>query len=401
MRATPYRLLAGANVYWFGLAMLFDGLTTLYLPHELLARAGPAGAATPLGLATFAGILIGMAVQPAAGLFSDRRDASRRGPMLVGTGVALLGLAVMGLGSGVMALLGGYIVAMIAANVAQAGQQALVPDQVPAAWRGRAAGIKGFLDVGGASAAFLLLAGLLGAGQARAALLILGTALAATLALALLLLPARRAQAQPVRSIGLPEGFVRILVARFLFLLGIYAVGRFFVLFMADRLRLGADAAAGEAGLQLAILALLSAAASIPAGWAADRYGRRPLMVWGALVGSIAIGLLLAATSAAAILLFGSLMALGSAAFGAGSWALLTDVTPSGEAGRLMGLGNLATAGAAAVAGLAGPIIDAANAYGAGAGFVAVLTFAALAALAACALSLSLPDMQRRHPDAA
>lgn len=395
----PYRLLAAVSVYWFGLSMLFDGLTALYLPHELLGRTDSAGSATLLGLVTFAGIILGTAAQPLAGALSDRGGADRRVLMVSGTLLAAVGLFVLGLG-GVLALVAGYLLAVIAANVAQAGQQALVPDHVPAIWRGRAAGIKGFLDVGGASVAFLVLAALLSGGRATMALVLLGIGLVATLALALVLLPSA-APARAAKRPKIPIGFARILAARFLFLLGIYVVGRFFVLLMADRLRLGADAAAGHAGLQLAILALVTAAASIPAGWAADRYGRRALMVGGAAVGALGIGLLAAANDAAAILLFGGLMAIGSAAFGAGSWALLTDVTPSSDAGRLMGIANLSTAGAGATAGLAGPIIDAGNAIRPGAGFVIVLALSAATALASGILSLRLPLTEWRQPRAA
>jgi MFS family permease len=394
-----YRLLAAVSVYWFGLSMLLDGLTALYLPHELLARADGRGSATLLGLITFGGIFLGMAAQPLAGTLSDRGWADRRALMTAGGGLAVLGLLLMGIGGG-LALLAGYLLAIVAANVGQAGQQALVPDRVPHTWRGRAAGVKGLLDVAGASASFVLLAALLGAGQRTGALVLLAACLLGTLAAALALLPrdaAPHAQA-PAR---IPVLFGRILAARFLFLLGIYMVGRFLVLFVADRLGLGADAAAAQAGLVLAMLALLSAVASIPAGWAADRFGRRATMVGGAAVGATGIALLAIAGDAAGILLFGGLMAIGSSAFGAGSWALLTDVTPGSDAGRLMGIANVATAGAAGVAGLAGPMIDTANAIRPGAGFVALLALSAVCALAGGRLSLGLGVDERRQLDAA
>jgi len=59
-----------------------------------------------------------------------------------------------------------------------------------------------------------------------------------------------------------------------LFLLGTYAVGRFFLYFVADRLGIPRLQAADEAGSLLAGLALATALASPAAGWLADRHGR-------------------------------------------------------------------------------------------------------------------------------
>ena len=44
------------------------------------------------------------------------------------------------------------------------------------------------------------------------------------------------------------------------------------------------------------------------------------------------------------------------------NWALATDLIPQDEAGKYLGLSNIATAGAGAVSRLAGPMIDGLNA---------------------------------------
>ena len=77
--------------------------------------------------------------------------------------------------------------------------------------------------------------------------------------------------------------------------------------------------------------------------------------------------------------MFGGLMALGSAAFAAANWALTADVVPPAEAARFFGLANFGTAGAAAAAGLFGPVVDWANAIGPGAGYGYTLLFVASA----------------------
>jgi MFS family permease len=88
------------------------------------------------------------------------------------------------------------------------------------------------------------------------------------------------------------------------------------------------------------------------------------------------------------VLAFGALMAVGSAAFGSASWAMLADLTRSAHAGQLMGLANVGTAGAAAAAGLFGFVVD-------GAGFDPAFALAAVSSLAGGALAWTLGDAHR------
>ena len=160
------RLLIGVNVFWLALSLLVDGLNTLVLPHRLLALVGEAHQATVLGLITFVGLAVGAAVQPIAGAMSDRSRPrwGRRGAIGLGVLLALPSLALFGLAGGVIAALLGYLLVQIAASVAQAGQQALLPDLIATDRRGIAAGIKGFMDVIGATLGFVILGWLLGDG---------------------------------------------------------------------------------------------------------------------------------------------------------------------------------------------------------------------------------------------
>jgi MFS family permease len=170
-----------------------------------------------------------------------------------------------------------------------------------------------------------------------------------------------------------------LIASRFFFLLGTYAVGRFFLFFVADRLALDPNDAAAQAGALLGGLGLTTALGALPAGWAADRIGRVPLMVAGAGLSATGVLLLTTASSSTTILLFGGLMALGSAAFSAANWALTADLAPPVEAARFMGLANVGTAGAAAAAGLFGPLLDWANGRDPGSGYTALFVLAAVA----------------------
>lgn len=173
--------------------------------------------------------------------------------------------------------------------------------------------------------------------------------------------------------------FLRLLVARFFFLLGIYATGRFLLFFISDRLGLQATQAVTQAGNILAVLALITILASPIAGWLADRIGRIPLMVAGSVLGTASALMLIWAGSLGQILLFGGLMSVGSAAFAGGSWALIADLVPKDESARYFGLANFSTVGSAALAGLFGPIIDWVNRVSPGNGYSILFTLAAMA----------------------
>ncbi|MDQ4036678.1 MAG: MFS transporter [Chloroflexota bacterium] len=407
----PVRRLLAISVPWFGLSMLGDGLSALVLPYLLLLLVNADAQATVLGVATLAGLSLGMLIQPLAGAVSDRRG-SRRPLLLGGMGLAVVGLGGLAFGPviGLAGVLGLYLLATSGANVAQSGQQALIPDQVPAASRGRAAGLKGVMDVGGAFAAFAVLAAFLSEGMFSSAMLVLVAAFAVTIGAGVLPRPpsgAERAGPERVRpsvlwrDLGRTGPFTMLLLVRFCVLLGVYAVGRFLLLFIAHRLNLEPEAAAAEAGVVLAVLALLTAGASIPAGWAADRLGRRPTMAGGAVLAAAGIGLLVVATDTTQIMLFGIPLALGTAAFGAGSWAMATDLVSPSAAGRQMGVANYATAGAAAAAGLLGPLVDAVERAVPGLGYALLMLLAATAALVGGGLALGLPDTSRASAAAA
>jgi nucleotide-binding universal stress UspA family protein len=102
---------------------------------------------------------------------------SRCGAIGLGVLLALPALAVFGLAGGLIAGVLGYLLVQMAAGVAQAGQQALLPDLIATNRRGLAAGIKGFMDVIGATLGFVILGWLLGEGGTPSALLAIGAAL--------------------------------------------------------------------------------------------------------------------------------------------------------------------------------------------------------------------------------
>jgi MFS family permease len=376
--------------------MLFDGINTLILPLQLSTLTEQQSQATTLGLLTFTGLLAGAFIQPVAGAASDRLRPllGRKGMIGIGVLLSLISLAFFAMSNHVAIILVSYFAIQVSASFAQAGQQGLIPDLVDERRRGLASGLKGFMDISGAMLGFLFLGQLLGAERNMLAVGVIAATLVITYVLATILTPedtgGDRIMGKPrigvrqIFQIDAPQqnAFIRLLWARFLFLLGIYATGRFLLFFVAERLGLESNQAAEQAGSLLAVLALITVLASPVAGWLADRAGRLTVMTAGSVLGSISAMFLVWAGSSSQILLFGGLMSIGSAAFAGGSWALIADLAPKQESARYFGLANFSTAGAAACAGLFGPVIDWAEFISPGNGYSVLFIAAALAFLA-------------------
>lgn len=388
------RLLFGVSIFWLALSTLFDGINTLVLPLQVGLLASQANQATILGLLTFVGLLAGALVQPVAGAFSDTLQPvlGRKGFIGIGLLLSLVSLFVFATVQTLAGIMLGYLAVQISASIAQAGQQGLIPDLVDERRRGMASGLKGFMDLAGAMLGFVILGQLLGSGEALTAIGAIAAILVIAYILAVLLTPEDKPDRQvaiKTDRVSLPgifrfdlteqKAFVRLILARFLFLLGVYGTGRFLLFFVAERLGLPEDQAAEQAGNLLAGLALITVLASPLTGWLADRIGRVPLMIAGAICSAVSALTLVWANSSSQILLFGGLMSLGSAAFAGGSWALLADVVPKQQSARFFGLANFSTAGAAAAAGLFGPVIDWGEQSSPGMGFSILFILAAIA----------------------
>jgi MFS family permease len=406
------RLLLGISSLWLGLGLLFDGLTTLVLPFHVGTVLGEHHRGSVLGAIGLAGLAAGMLVQPIVGAASDRLQSRwrRRGMIGVGLAATLVALAAFGASRSLVTILLGYTAVQAAAAIAQAGQQGFIPDLVSSQHRGKAAGWKGFMDVGGATLGFVVLGQLLGGRTVWPALGAIAVTLILTFLPTVWLVrePAQPPVPEPTASVlsafridhRRHAMFVRLVASRFLFLLGTFAVGRFFLFFIENRLGLRGDEAAPVAGMLLGTLALLTALAAPLAGWAADRLGRLPPMWIGAAASAIGVLGLVAADSVGWILLSGGLMAVGSAAFSTANWALTADVVPRVESARFFGLANVGTAGAAAAAGLFGPLVDVGNAASPGRGYTALfLGVSVVFVLSGLTIrGLSVPMSQVRPP---
>jgi len=133
----------------------------------------------------------------------------------------------------------------------------------------------------------------------------------------------------------------------------------FAVYFLQARLGLVKEQAAGPASQLMLVVGgtiFIMAAAS---GWLADRFNRRLLVLVAGLVAALGTLIAIVSTNLGFIFIGGSLIGAGTGLFYTSSWALGTRLVPKLEAGRYLGISNLAGAGAGAVgAYIGGPIAD-------------------------------------------
>jgi Na+/melibiose symporter-like transporter len=186
------------------------------------------------------------------------------------------------------------------------------------------------------------------------------------------------------------RNYWRLIVARLVFLTGVYGVQAFVQYFIRDTLVV--DDPVKLTGDLLATIALTLIGFTVFAGYLSDRLGRKPLHT--AAVALIVVGNLLMTTAdtASDILLFGCVIGSGIGLFLSANWALANDLAPSGEAGKFLGLTNLATAGASALSRLAGPGIDALNNLSPGLGYTGLFVAAAVFGMLSLLILIRIPE---------
>jgi MFS family permease len=187
-------------------------------------------------------------------------------------------------------------------------------------------------------------------------------------------------------------GFAWLILSRFVFLAGVYGVQAFAQYFIRDTL--GVADPVKLTGDLMAAIALSLMAFAFGSGWLCDRFGRKPLHVVAALLVAGGSLLMILAHSPTAVLLCGSIIGAGAGVFLTSNWALATDLAPQAEAGKFLGLTNLATAGAGALSRFTGPALDWLNNLQPGRfmGYTALFISSAFFALLALIVLLKVPE---------
>lgn len=155
------------------------------------------------------------------------------------------------------------------------------------------------------------------------------------------------------------SSFVWWVISRLAFLVSVTNLAGFVLYFLQGRLGFTRESAAGPASEMMMLVGVFILLSALPAGWLVDRVGRKKIVAWSGLIAAAGTAITLFATDLTLVFVGGSIIGIATGVFYTASWALGTSLVPKAEAGRYLGISNLAGAGAGAVgAYIGGPVAD-------------------------------------------
>jgi len=152
-------------------------------------------------------------------------------------------------------------------------------------------------------------------------------------------------------------------INRLAFLVGANNLGSFVLYFIQERFpHLQGSAAAQPASMLMLVVGAAILVISIPSGWLTDKFGARRLLLISGILAAVGTAVVILSRGMPMMMVGGALVGLATGAFFTSNWALGTSIVPREEAGRWLGISNLAGAGAGAIgAYIGGPIGDGAG----------------------------------------
>jgi MFS family permease len=196
------------------------------------------------------------------------------------------------------------------------------------------------------------------------------------------------------------SSFTWWIVNRLLFLAAATSLQGSVFYFLMYAFGLDDESASSLTGTLTTVIGVFILLSALAGGWISDRTGRKFLVGLSGLVAAAGNALLLVTIWLPDLILVhisGTIIGLATGLFMTANWALGTDLVPGEEAGRYLGISNLAGAGAGIVgAGIGGLVADAINDYSMGLGYFAVFAaYALLFALSTVSLKWVRPGTAR------
>jgi MFS family permease len=395
------------NAYWVGLSFMWNSLHPIILPAVLLNYVPDSQKNTYLGLLTFVGLFIAMLIQPLSGALSDgwaSRFGRRRPLIVIGTLFDFVFLMLLAYGGGLLWLFIGYIGLQLSSNVAHGPLQGLLPDRVPQNQVGVASSLKTFMDMFSLIVASLV-AGRLLDPQTRnptSIMLVVIGLLACSAAITIFFTPEQPTHDRIRMDMQALLAAFRIdfrqntaywwlIAERALFLLGIYGVQAFAQYYLQDVMRVPDPPR--QVGDLLARLTVALVALVLAGGWLTDRFGARPMLYIASAAAALGMLMMLFAANMTAVNYASYVVGAGIGLFLTSNWALANSLAPVEQAGKFLGLTNIATAGSGALARLEGPALDYLNAAwpAAWVGYKALFIFGAVCILLSVLLLVRIP----------
>lgn len=166
------------------------------------------------------------------------------------------------------------------------------------------------------------------------------------------------------------------MVNRLMFLAAVTSIQSFAPYFLMYAFDIDMETAISIYGKLIIIVGAFTLLSALPSGWLSDRIGQKRLVSIAGIIATIATLLLLLTVWTPELALVygvGVLLGLAAGLFVTTNWALGTRLAPDEQAGRYMGVSNLAGAGAGIIgAGIGGLVADYLNAYSPGLGYFVI-----------------------------
>ncbi len=163
---------------------------------------------------------------------------------------------------------------------------------------------------------------------------------------------------------------------RLLFLAAATSFQGFLPFFLMYSFGLDAEAAASMNGMLMTVIGVFVAVSAFGGGWISDRLGSRRVVGFAGLLAGAGACLILGTVwmpSLALIYVAGTFFGIATGLFMTANWAMGTELIPAAEAGRYLGISNLAGAGAGMIGkGIGGPMADYLNGLRPGTGYFAI-----------------------------
>jgi MFS family permease len=151
-------------------------------------------------------------------------------------------------------------------------------------------------------------------------------------------------------------------VNRLMFLAAITSLQGFLPYFLMYAFKVSRETAASMTGMLVMVVGLCTLVSALPSGWLADRFGQKRLLVAGgllAVLGTLVVLTTIRTPNLVLLYVAGAILGLSVGLFMTTNWALGTRLAPPAEAGRYLGISNLAGAGAGMIGqGIGGPVAD-------------------------------------------
>jgi len=156
------------------------------------------------------------------------------------------------------------------------------------------------------------------------------------------------------------RSFVWWVVNRLAFMVAATNLAGFMVFFLQEKFpELAGEKAAGPAATIVMFVGIFILLMAIPSGWLADRFGKVKLIALAGMLVTAGVVFVVSAPDMTLLYVGGSIVGAGVGLFYSANWALGTEIVPRNQAGRFLGIQNLAGAGAGAVgAYIGGTIAD-------------------------------------------